>query len=190
MEKSKKKTGAKKVTKVVEPTPKKKDKKQLRASIIGIALMVAAVGLGVGTYAYYQTTLTGTVSGSITAWSFLVNNQATSFTATLGDLYPGKTGTVELNLSADASGLDVDAVVSFSGLTNWPANLKLYQDANHTELITVGTTHIDRTITAGHHDTVTIYYEWPYGTSVEDGPATDQTASFTITVVGTQRQPQ
>lgn len=188
MEKSKKTGAKKKMTKVVEPTPKKKDNKQLKATILGIALMVAAVGLGVGTYAYYQSTLSGTVSGSITAWSFLVNNEAETFTATLGDLYPGKTGQVELNLSADASGLDVDAVISFSGLTNWPANLHLYQDANHTELITPGTTTISRTITAGHHDTVTIYYEWPYGTSVEDGPETNQTASFKITVVGTQKE--
>ena len=118
----------------------------------------------------------------------MVNNQPTTFTASLGDLYPGKSGQVDLNLSAEASGLDVNAVVSFSGLTNWPANLKLYKDQAKTELITVGTTTISRTITAGHADTVTIYYDWPYGSSAEDGPSSNQTASFNITVVGTQAQ--
>jgi len=192
MEKSKKKAGARKTTRVVEPTPNKKDNKQLKSTILGIAMMVAAIGLGVGTYAYYQTQLSGTIEGTITPWSFLVNDKAETFTAELGDLYPGKTGSVELNLSAAASGLDVEAVISFSGLTNWPANLKLYKDAAHSEsgLITVGTTTITETITAGQTKTVTIYYEWPYGSTVETGPTENQTASFNITVVGTQVEKQ
>ena len=198
MEKSKKKAEVKKATKAtkkvetkktvkkVETAPKKKGNKQLKTTIMGLAMMIAAIGLGVGSYAYYQSTLTGTVSGSIRAWSFLVNESPTTFTAQLGNLYPGASGQIDLDLSAEASGLDVEAVVSFSGLSNWPANLHLYKNAGHSELITVGTTTITKTITAGHSDTVTIYYDWPYGTSVEDGPSSNQSASFNITVVGTQ----
>lgn len=188
MEKSKKKVGAKKVTKVVEPVAKKKNNTQLKATIMGIAMIVAALGLGVGTYAYYQSTITGKIDASITAWSFLVNDKATDFTADLGDLKPGVSGQITLNLSAEDSGLGVNAVVSFSGKTNWPANLKLYSDAAKTSEIVVGTTTISRTIAAGSADTVVIYYDWPIGTSAETGPSTSQTASVTITVVGTQVQ--
>jgi len=189
MEKSKKNAGAKKTTKVVAAAPKKKDSKQLRTTIMGIAMMVAAIGLGVGTYAYYQTTLSGTVEGTITAWSFKVENSPTTFTATLGDLYPGKSGSISLGLSAEGSGLPVRAVVSFSGLSGWPAGLKLYQQAGNQGLITVGTTTITKDIAAGGTETVTIFYDWPYGTA-EEGPSTSQTASVNITVVGTQIEQQ
>ena len=184
MEKSKKKVVAKKTTKVV---PTKKNS-QLKATIIGIAMIVAALGLGVGTYAYYQSTMTGNISGSITAWSFIINESPTNFTANLGDLKPGVSGQITLNLSAEDSGLGVNAVVSFSGKTNWPANLKLYSDSGKTSEIIVGTTTISRTITAGSADSVVIYYDWPIGTTAEPGPTTDENASFVITVVGTQVQ--
>ena len=188
MEKSKKKVGAKKSTKKVVQVAKKKNNNQIKATIMGIAMIVAALGLGVGTYAYYQSNITGTMSGSITAWSFVVNEQPTEFTADLGDLKPGVSGSITLNLSAEDSGLGVNAVVSFSGKTNWPANLKLYSDANHGSEIIVGTTTISRTISAGSADTVVIYYDWPIGTASEAAPTTNQQASFVITVVGTQEQ--
>ena len=185
MEKGKKKVGAKKTTKVVTPVAKKNNN-QLKATVMGIAMIVAALGLGVGTFAYYQSTITGTASGSITAWSFLVNNQATSFTASLGDLKPGVSGQIELGLSAADSGLDIDASITFSGKTNWPANLKLYTDSGKTSEIVFGETEITRQLTAGTGDTVIIYYDWPIGTSAETSPSTSQNASFLITVVGTQ----
>jgi len=187
MEKGKKKAGAKKATNFVATDIKSKNSnKNLKTTILGIAMMVVALGLGVGTYAYYQSTITGTISGSITAWSFVVNEQETSFTADLGDLKPGVNGSITLNLSAADSGLGVNAVVSFSGKTNWPANLKLCTDAGCTSEITVGTTTISRTIAAGASDTVVIYYDWPRGEAGETGPATNQTASVNINVVGTQ----
>jgi len=188
MEKSKKKVGAKKTTNVVEPVAKKKKNDQLKATILGIAMIVASLGLGIGTYAYYQSTITGTVSGSITAWSFVVNEQPTEFAVDLGALKPGVSGSVTLNLSAVGSGLGVNAVVSFSGKTNWPANLKLCTDSNCATEIVFGTTTISRTIAAGGTDTAVIYYDWPIGTTAESGPTVDQNASFVITVVGTQVQ--
>ena len=187
MEKGKKKVGTKKAKRAVEPVVKKKDNSQLKATIIGIAMIVAALGLGVGTYAYYQSTITGTVSGSISAWSFIVNESPTSFSADLGSLYPGVSGQISLNLSAEASDLGVNAVVSFSGQTNWPSNLRLCTDANCNSVITVGTTTISRTIAAGEYDTVVIYYDWPRG-NAEAGPTTSENASVTITVQGTQIQ--
>ena len=184
MEKGKKKVETKTVKKDVRV--QKKDNNQLKATIAGVAMIVAALGLSVGTYAYYQSTITGDVTGSITPWSFVVNESPTSFTAELGELKPGVSGEITLNLSAEDSGLGVNAVVSFSGQTNWPSNLKLYTDANHTSEITVGTTTISRNLEAGATDTVVIYYNWPLGDSAEAPEYGGQTASINITVTGTQ----
>lgn len=182
--------GKSKNNKVENKVAKKTFLNQKNSLIAGVAMIVAALAISVGTYAYYQSTITGSVEGSITAWSFLVNEQPTTFTAELGDLKPGVSGEIELNLSAAASGLGVSAVVSFSNQLNWPANLKLYTDAAHNNEIVVGTTTITRTIAAAASDTVTVYYYWPYGT-VETPIATteDKTASVKITVVGTQVAP-
>lgn len=184
MEKGKNKKVETKTVKRVE-----KVSNERKSIIAGVAMIVAALAISVGTFAYYQTTISGTVTGSITAWSFVVENSTTTFTAELGDLKPGVSGEIELNLSAADSGLDVNAQVAFSGQTNWPANLKLYTDANHTTEITVGTTTIDRTIAAGNTDTVVIYYNWPLGDAPETPQYGGQTASVTITVTGTQVDP-
>ena len=114
MEKGKtKKTGTKntKVVQTVNKVPKKQ--KEIKSIVAGIAMIVAAIAVSAGTYAYYQSTITGTASGTITAWSFLVNEGTTNFSADLGNLKPGVNGTITLSLSAAASGLDVTAVVSF-----------------------------------------------------------------------------
>lgn len=186
MEKGKKNKVGTKTMKKVEPVAKKDNGNQRKSMIAGIAMIVAALAISVGTYAYYQTTISGTVSGSITAWSFIVNDEATTFTADLGDLKPGVSGEITLNLSAEDSGLGVSAVVSFSGATNWPANLKLYSDENHTSELVIGTDTITRTLNAGATDTVVIYYDWPLGSTAESAPTTAKTASVQITVVGTQ----
>ena len=185
MEKGKKNKVGTKTMKKVEPVVKKDNGIQRKSMIAGVAMIFAALAISVGTYAYYQTTISGTVSGSITAWSFIVNEETTSFTADLGDLKPGVSGEITLNLSAEESGLGVSAVVSFSGATNWPANLKLYSDENHTSELEIGTDTITRTLEAGKSDTVIIYYNWPLGTTAET-PATAGTASVQINVVGTQ----
>ena len=191
MEKSKTKKAGTKNTKVVQTVNKvPKKQKEIKSIVAGIAMIVAAIAVSAGTYAYYQSTITGTATGSITAWSFIVNEQPTSFTATLGDLKPGVSGQIDLNLSAAGSGLAMDVDVTFPSVTNWPANLKLYSASNHAagSEITPGTTVIERALAANATDTVTVYYDWPIGTTSET-PATAGEASLAISVVGTQVEP-
>ncbi len=180
-----------KARKTVKAQPKKKNNYQMKATIMGVAMIVAALVIGIGTYAYYVSSVTGTVSGTIDAWSFIVNTkgEGQTFTATMGDLKPGVSGSFNLILAADASDLDVDAVVSFSNTQNWPTKLKLYTDSSHASSaeITVGTTTISRTITHGTSTTVPIYYYWDYaGAETPLSTTTDLTASVDIEVVGTQ----
>ena len=78
---------------------KNADKKEKMKLIMRIALMLLSVGLAAGTYAYYQTTITGTATGSIVAWECKTNDSSSTFTLAMGDLKPGSTGTLALNLS-------------------------------------------------------------------------------------------
>ena len=57
------------------------EQKRQRAIIIAIILFLLGLILIIaGTYAYYQRTLTGTVTGTIATWNFKANNSASSFT--------------------------------------------------------------------------------------------------------------
>ena len=177
----------KKVTEAKKPTGMSKEKKSI---IAGLALIVAAAGISAGTYAYYQSVIGGTASGTITPWSFTVNDKgdAQEFVASLGDLKPGVSGTIELNMSAADSGLGVDAVISFNTATNIPANMKFYTDPGYTSELDLSKDTITRAISAGKTDSVTIYYNWPKG-NAEKGPSEAKIASFKIQVVGKQQNP-
>ena len=74
---------------------------------ISIAILVLAVGLVIGTIAYYQTTISGTITGTVAKWSFKANNQTSTFALDFGSLYPGKSGTYYIELSAEDSDLPV-----------------------------------------------------------------------------------
>mgnify|MGYP004465894479 CR=1 FL=1 len=175
----------KKVTEAKKPTGMSKEKKSI---IAGLALIVAAAGISAGTYAYYQSIIDGRASGTITPWSFTVNEKgdAQEFIATMGDLKPGVSGQIELNMSAAASGLGVDAVISFNSANNIPANMKFYTDSGYTSELDLSKDTITRAINAGKTDSVTIYYNWPKG-SAEKGPKTASTAKITVNVTCTQQ---
>lgn len=66
-----------------------REKSYKRVSIIIVAITITIL-LGTVSYAFYQTTINGTVSGTIAKWSFTANDQADSFGLNLGELYPGK----------------------------------------------------------------------------------------------------
>ena len=83
-----------------------KEKSYKRISIIVVAITITIL-LGTVSFAFYQTTINGTVSGTIAKWSFTANDQTSSFELDLGDLYPGKKGTYNITLSATNSELDV-----------------------------------------------------------------------------------
>ncbi|MBQ4634671.1 MAG: hypothetical protein IJB71_04925 [Bacilli bacterium] len=88
---------------------------------ISIAILVLAAGILFGTYAYYQTTISGTISGNVAKWSFKANNQTSTFNLDLGSLYPGAEGTYTLELSAEDSELDVYYELIFHNPVNIPS---------------------------------------------------------------------
>ena len=154
------------------------------SGIVTVCLLVLLAG--VGTYAYYASTITGTVTANSLAWSFKVNNQTSTFTVSLPNAsYPGARGSIPITLSAVGSGVDVSYTIDASMTTNPNAELKFYSDSGRTKALTLGTGCLTGTITAGQTKDVTIYYTWPYGTTANNSMA-GKTTTFTFTVTGKQ----
>ena len=157
---------------------------------ISIAILVLVIGIAIGTYAYYQTTISGTISGSVAKWSFTANGQTSSFNLDLGDLYPGKSGTYNLELSAEDSDLDVYyemfinsnlVIPNVKGNLFWDsANTKRVQNCNGYD---GGHPGVYGTIPAGEKVNISLYFNWPY-----DGRDNYRTGNdnFEVTIVGQQ----
>ena len=153
------------------------------SGIVTVCLLVLLAG--VGTYAYYASTITGTVTANSLAWSFKVNNQTSTFTVSLPNAYPGATGSIPITLSAVGSGVDVSYTIDASMSENPNAELSFYSDSGRTKALTLGPGCLTGTITAGTTQDATIYYTWPYGTTANNSMA-GKTTTFTFTVTGKQ----
>ena len=145
-----------------------KEKNYKKIMIITIVTSIIVV-LGTVSYAFYQTTINGTVSGTIAKWSFTANNQTDSFDLNLGELYPGKSGTYNITLSAENSDLDVYYELIFTGAD---IDLLLYWDSSYTKPVVrrgdasyVGKYGV---ITKGSSVTIPLYLNWPYGDTATD----------------------
>ncbi|MCI5703170.1 MAG: hypothetical protein MR265_04205 [Erysipelotrichaceae bacterium] len=138
------------------------EKSYKRVSIIVVAITITIL-LGTVSYAFYQTTINGRVSGTIAQWSFTANDQTSSFDLNLGELYPGKSGTYNITLSAESSELDVYYELVF-GLAD--VSKYLYLDSAYTKpLFTDDDSYIGKygVIPKGTSVTVPLYLNWPYG---------------------------
>ena len=137
-----------------------KEKNYKKIMIITIITSIIVV-LGTVSYAFYQTTINGTVSGTIAKWSFTANNQTDSFDLNLGELYPGKSGTYNITLSAADSGLDVYYELIFTDAT---INSKLYWDSSYTKSLGGTDSYVGRygVIPKGSSVTIPLYLNWPY----------------------------
>ena len=136
--------------------------------IITIVTSIIVV-LGTVSYAFYQTAINGRVSGTIAKWSFTANNQTDSFDLNLGELYPGKSGTYNITLSAANSDLDVYYELIFTGAG---INYSLFWDSSYTKPLDdydsgsyVGKYGV---ITKGSSITIPLYLNWPYGDTATD----------------------
>lgn len=148
----------------------------------GIAILILGIGFAVGTYAYYQTTITGTASGTVLAWNCTANGEESEFTISLGSLYPGSAGSKDIQI---ASTIAADYTITFNSFTNMGSgsshpNLNLYKDSAHATVINASNT-ITGSVAAGGTSTATFYYYWPYGTAAETYNASAPSANITVT---------
>ena len=146
-----------------------KEKNYKKIMIITIITSIIVV-LGTVSYAFYQTAINGRVSGTIAKWSFTANNQTDSFDLNLGELYPGKSGTYNITLSAENSDLDVYYELIF---TSADVDFLLYWDSSYTKpLGSRYASYVGKygVITKGSSVTIPLYLNWPYDNPyVEDG---------------------
>ena len=146
-----------------------KEKNYKKIMIITIVTSIIVV-LGTVSYAFYQTAINGRVSGTIAKWSFTANNQTDSFDLNLGELYPGKSGTYNITLSAESSDLDVYYELIF---TSADVDFLLYWDSSYTKpLGSRDASYVGKygVITKGSSVTIPLYLNWPYDNPyVEDG---------------------
>ena len=145
-----------------------KEKNYKKIMIITIVTSIIVV-LGTVSYAFYQTAINGRVSGTIAKWSFTANNQTDSFDLNLGELYPGKSGTYNITLSAANSDLDVYYELIFTGAD---IDFLLYWDSSYTKPV-VGRgdgSYVGKygVITKGSSITIPIYFNWPYDSPYDD----------------------
>ena len=144
-----------------------KEKNYKKIMIITIVTSIIVV-LGTVSYAFYQTAINGRVSGTIAKWSFTANNQTDSFDLNLGELYPGKSGTYNITLSAESSNLDVYYELIFTGAQ---INEFMYWDSSYTKPLRdyYSNSYIGKygVITKGSSVTIPIYFNWPYGDTSE-----------------------
>ena len=177
--------------------------------IMLILIILASTGIGLYSWAKYQTTVEGTATGETAKWSFNVKdgNTETSdidFPMTRtdnndsvveGKLAPGTYG--ELKLEIDASGTETALTyVIEATMENRPANLKFYSDAERTQELAVVSNKFSKggymQLNEVGERTETIYWEWPFqtGTSAKndelDTEASGKTMSMQISVKGEQ----
>ncbi len=159
--------------------------------IIVISVIVLLVA---GGYAYYQTTYKANVSGNTLSWSFKVNDQTKTFTKDLGNLYPGVSGEIPLELSAVGSNVNVDyeITVAYGSEDLKIKNLKFYSNKidenNYSDEINE-TTKLTGSIIKGNKVNKKIYYYWPYGdasSATDDYNDRGKNIKLVITVVGRQ----
>ncbi len=158
------------------------DRKRTNILFICMAIVAIVILIGTGAYAYYQTGISGTTSGTIAKWSFKANNQTESFNIDFGKLYPGKTGIYNIELSAEDSDLDVYYEIVFH---NQDFQQLVFWDSSYTETIDFcGKYGKYGTIPAGQKITIPIYFNWPYNESETFYRVVND--ENTITVIGQQ----
>lgn len=155
--------------------------------VLCLALFVFSVVFTIQTYSYFSNNVTGTGRVTFADWSFTADNSPTSFTTDLGDLYPGIDRSFQVRLSAVGSDVPVDYTVTFNYPNNIPANLKFYRDAAKQQEINLNGGTVTGQLTAGTETVITIYYDWPYGSSAET--YVPGTAWFNMTIYGRQKDP-
>lgn len=158
-----------------------------------VTVCLLAILAGVGTYAYYATTIAGNLTAQSLSWSFKAGANAESvnteaFTITIPDAYPGAHGTIPIALSATGSGVDVDYTIDITMSENPNNALKFKKESASGENVTLGTSALSGRLTKDTSNVVNLYWEWPYGESA-DNSMQGKVTKFTFTITGKQVQP-
>ncbi len=152
---------------------------------VGIIVLVLGIGVAVGTYAYYQSTVTGNVGATVIAWDCKLGSSGVQ-KSTFANMYPGSSGTITFNIT---SSITANYTINITGFTNMNsgthAGLKLYTDSAHSTAITASKALTGEVSSNGGTATKTIYYYWPYG--LESETYSSAAPSFTYSITCNQK---
>ena len=155
--------------------------------VLCLALFAFSIVFTMRTYSYFSNRVVGSGYVTFANWSFKADDQEVSFTTDLGELYPGIDRSFQVRLSALESEVPVNYTVTFSYPNNIPANLKFYRDAAKQSQINLDGGTVSGVLQAGTETVITIYYDWPYGSSAEE--YVPGNAWFNMTISGHQTDP-
>lgn len=182
----------------------------MRIGAAALVVGVMSMSMVGGTFAKYATTVSGTGTATVAAWSFKAGAKdgATSSTETFtvaldsNKIMPGASGSFGIDVDAAGSDTGVDYAVKITNIQYKPTNLKFYKEAEHTNEITNLETEESFKGTIASDDatkkkTVTVYWQWLYEADGADNTANDaadladqgKSMSFDVTVTGTQVNP-
>ena len=155
----------------------------------GIAILILGIGFAAGTYAYYQSTITGSATGTVLAWWCKADGDSATLEISMGSLHPGTSGQKDIAIT---SSMAADYTITFGTLNNMGSgnsvrpNLKLYKTKSGTNYSNeIGATDTISGSTTGSNGnysaTATFYWDWPYGTSSETYSTAAPSVQITLT---------
>ena len=156
--------------------------------ILCLGLFLTSVFVTYRSYAAFTSGVTGTATLKTAHWSFTADGESSTFTTNLGDLHPGVENSYSVRLSAVGSDVDVDYTITFGSPHDIPANLKFYRDSAKQIEISLNGGTVSGTIQARTESVITIYFAWPYGSTVEQYVPGEPW--FNMTMVGRQTDPR
>ncbi len=179
-----------------------------RLSVLILAVLVMTTTILCGTFAKYMTSIEATADITVAKWNFKADGNTANYTLELSPnsysnvksntIAPGTSGSFDIVLANDS---DVAAVVDvIFTASNKPANLKFYttfSNGAYTGEITEasGSYNVltDSAMATDATQTVTVYWDWAFGSTAESDQSTIATGSYAmnikVTVSAEQAQP-
>ncbi len=152
--------------------------------ILIVLVVICMIGLIVGSVAYYQKIVSGSLTTNIGKAIFVLKDSDGTVWSNkvieLGEVNPGDSGSFDVVM--DASGSDVDMYATLElERNNLPTNLKFYTNPDHKSQLNKKYTLLEKT--GNTVSSFTVYWYWnPYVDDLEDSKYINKSLNVTIKV--------
>ena len=152
--------------------------------ILIVLVVICMIGLIVGSVAYYQKIVSGSLTTNIGKAIFVLKDSDGTVWSNkvieLGEVNPGDSGSFDIVM--DASGSDVDMYATLElERNNLPTNLKFYTNPDHKSQLNKRYTLLEKT--GNTVSSFTVYWYWdPYVDDLEDSKYINKSLNVTIKV--------
>ena len=156
--------------------------------ILIVLVVICMIGLIVGSVAYYQKIVSGSLTTNIGKAIFVLKDSDGTVWSNkvieLGEVNPGDSGSFDVVM--DASGSDVDMYATLElERNNLPTNLKFYTNPDHKSQLNKKYTFLEKS--GESVSSLTLYWYWdPYVDDLEDSKYINKSLNVTIKVSAIQ----